>query len=188
MEEDRYQLKTRKNCKGIFLHVISLGKNLRDWSSQGNTYLITWGWRDFGVTVYKWWSYRDYECQPYARRRQCCSYHLGGFPIFTIWPIERDERTWSSCSNSRPTGWYGTGCSSNLWTFALTLYLVLSKYISYHFPLAIILWGASLLYQNLITLMLWDRYSLDCSNPSNFSLEEMKVQINRLQFFPVLSW
>ena len=26
MEEERYQLKTRKNCKGIFFPVISLGK------------------------------------------------------------------------------------------------------------------------------------------------------------------
>ena len=58
--------------------------------------------------------------------------------------------------------------SFDLWTFASTLNLVLSKYLDYCFPLAIIVWGAYLLYQNLFTLMLWDRYSLVCSNPSYF--------------------
>ena len=41
MEEERYQLKTRIICKGLIPSIISLGKNLKDWSRQGNTYLIT---------------------------------------------------------------------------------------------------------------------------------------------------
>ena len=72
--------------------------------------------------------------------------------------------------------------SSDLWTFALTLYLALSKYISYHFPPAIILWWESLLYQNLITLMLWDRYPVVCSNPSNFSLEKWRNKLTPCNF------
>ena len=37
----RYQLYAGKNCKGIIRTFISLGKTLRDWRSQENTYLIT---------------------------------------------------------------------------------------------------------------------------------------------------
>ena len=51
MGKEHYQLKRGKNCKGLIYSFISLGKTLRDWSKQGNTYLITWGWRDFGVTI-----------------------------------------------------------------------------------------------------------------------------------------
>ena len=58
--------------------------------------------------------------------------------------------------------------SSDHWTFASRLYLVLSKYYTYHFPLSIILWGASMLHWNLVTIMLWDRYFLVFSNPSEF--------------------
>ena len=72
--------------------------------------------------------------------------------------------------------------SSNLWTFALTLYLFLSKYIAYRFPIVIILWGASLLYQNIITLMLWDRYPLVCSNPSKFSVEKWRNKLMPCNF------
>ena len=72
--------------------------------------------------------------------------------------------------------------SSDLWTFSSTLYLVLSKYIAYHFPLGIILWGASLLYWNLITLMLWHRYPLVYSNPSNFSLEKWRNKLTPCNF------
>ena len=72
--------------------------------------------------------------------------------------------------------------SSNLWTFASTLYLVLSKYIVYHFPLAITLWGPSLLNQNLVTLMLWDRYPLVYFNPSKFSLEKWRNKLTPCNF------
>ena len=72
--------------------------------------------------------------------------------------------------------------SFDLWTFASTLYLVLSKYISYRFPLAIILWGASLLYRNIITLMLWDRSPLVFSNPSKFCLDKWRNKLTPCNF------
>ena len=77
------------------------------------------------------------------------------------------------------------GVAESLWclrsfdhcTFSLILYLVLSNYYAYRFPLAIILWGASMLHRNLVTIMLWDRYSLVFSNPSKFSLEKRRKKL-----------
>ena len=43
------------------------------------------------------------------------------------------------------------------------------SFISSHYTL-----GGILLYQNIITLMLWDRHSLDFSNPSKLSLEKWR--------------
>ena len=47
--------------------------------------------------------------------------------------------------------------------------------------------GGILLHLNLITIMLWDRYSLVSSIPSEFTLWKWKKKIIPLQFFLVLS-
>ena len=40
-----------------------------------------------------------------------------------------------------------------------------------------------LLHWNLVTIMLWDRYSLVFSNPSNFSLEKWRFKLSLYNFF-----
>ena len=45
-----------------------------------------------------------------------------------------------------------------------------------------LIWDRLLLYRNLVTLMLWYRYSLDCSNPSKFSLEKWRKKLTPCNF------
>ena len=42
--------------------------------------------------------------------------------------------------------------------------------------------GGIMLHLNLITIMLWDRYPLVCSNPSNFSLEKWRNKLTPCNF------